>query len=264
MRKASTRLALLGLAALALGLPTSAAAAPSVKIKVKAVPIPVNPNKPKGKTYPHTGNLLGHPAALETNFTISGTEYGGFPLPLKQVVVYLPKGTKLHTGGFSKCSASILAEHEIQKCPKKSIAGAGTALGVVSFGGTRVPETVFIHPFFTASGISFFVEGRSPASIEILSTGNVKQTSGAYGVKFVGEVPLVKTVPGAPFGSVEHINVTVGAAFKHGKKLTSYGYMPKTCPKKGFQVKAELTFGAEEGPTGEKVLASTTVPCPKK
>jgi hypothetical protein len=266
MRRASHRLALLGLAALALGLlPASAAAAPKVTLKVKAVPIPVNPNNPKGKTYPGTGNILGAGAALESKFVIKGTEYGGFPLPLKQVVFYLPAGTKLHTGGFAKCSEAILQTHEIQNCPKKSIAGpTGTALGVVSFGGTRVPETVHIHSFFTAKGLAFFVEGNTPASIEILSTGNITGAGGGFAQKLTAEVPLVATVPGAPFGSVEEINVEVGAAFKHGKKLISYGTVPRKCPKGGFKVKAELTFGASEGPTGEKVTVTTIVPCPKK
>jgi hypothetical protein len=265
MRRASIRLASLGLAALALGLPASVAAAPKVTLKVKAVPIPVNPNQAKGKTYPGTGNILGAGAALESQFKISGTEYGGFPLPLKQVIFYLPAGTKLHPRGFAKCSEAILQTHEIQKCPKKSIAGpTGSALGVVSFGSTRVPETVHIHSFFTAKGLAFFAEGNTPASIEILSQGNITPISGAFSQKLTAEVPLVATVPGAPYGSVEAIRVEVGAAFKQGKKLISYGTVPKKCPKGGFKVKAELTFGASEGPTGEKVSVITTVPCPKK
>src|SRR5271166_3431576 len=68
MRRASTCLALLGLAVL--GLPAAASAAPVVTFKAKAVPIP---------GFPHTGNILGAGAAEQVEWTIKGTEYGGFP-----------------------------------------------------------------------------------------------------------------------------------------------------------------------------------------
>src|SRR4029077_19513079 len=72
MRRASTCLALLGSLAV-LGLPAVAsAAAPTVAFKAKAVPIP----KPGGGTYPHTGNILGAGAALQAEYTITGSGYG--------------------------------------------------------------------------------------------------------------------------------------------------------------------------------------------
>ena len=120
-----------------------------------------NPASPKGESYPKTGNILGAGASVETQFTISGTEYGGFPSPLTGVVVYLPSGTKLHPQGFTTCSNAILESHEVQNCPKKSIASPkGEVLGVVSFGGTRVQEKATVQAFFTAGGsIAFFTEG---------------------------------------------------------------------------------------------------------
>ena len=47
-------------------------------------------------------------------------------------------------------------------------------------------------------------------------------------------VPLVETVPGAPDGSAETINVTAGAAIKKNGKTIYYGTVPKKCPKGGF------------------------------
>ena len=79
MRRISTCLAVLGLAVL--GLSASASAAPTITFKAKAVPIP---------GFPAPGNILGAGAAVQTEFTISGTEYGGFPPPLTGVTVYLP------------------------------------------------------------------------------------------------------------------------------------------------------------------------------
>ena len=260
MRKASTRLALLGLAVATLGLPAVAGAAPSVTLKVKAVPIPKNPSASGGPTWPGTGNFFGKGTALETEFKISGTEYGGFPSPLIGVAFYTPKGTKVSEKGFTTCSASVLESHEVQKCPKKSVAGPkGSAEGVVSFGSTRVHETLSVQPFFEAGEkLAFYAEGTSPAEIELLSTGAFSSASGS-GPVVTASVPLVETVPGAPFGSVEAIKVKVGAAFMQGKKLVSYGTIPKTCPKGGFPVKAELKFYS-----GETVTVTAKPPCPKK
>jgi hypothetical protein len=261
MRKASIRLALLGLAVATLGLPAAAGAAPTVTLKVKAVPIPVNASSNSGPTFPGTGNLFGAGADAEAEFNISGTEYGGFPLPLIGVTFYLPQGTKLTTAGFTKCSAAILESHEVQKCPKKSVAGPqGIAKGVVAFGGTRVHESLTVQPFFEAGGnLAFYAEGKEPASIELLSTGKFLSPTSGFGPVLKTEVPLVITVPGAPYGSVEFIKVKVGAAFKKGKKLVSYGTLPKKCAKGGFPVKAELTFLG-----GEVVTVNVKAPCPKK
>lgn len=260
MRRASTRLALLGLAVATLGLPAAAGAAPNVTLRVKAVPIPVNPNASSGASYPGTGNILGAGAALETEYKISGTEYGGFPLPLIGVTFLTPAGTKLHPQGFTPCATSILESHEVQKCPKKSSAGpVGLASGVVAFGGTRVHETLTVQPFFAPGGnLSFFAEGKSPASIEILTNGSFKAGPGG-GPEFKGAIPLVETVPGAPYASVEVIKVKVGAAYKKGKKLVSYGTIPTKCPKGGFPIKSVLTFLG-----GVEVPVSVKAPCPKK
>ncbi len=72
-------------------------------------------------------------------------------------------------------------------------------------------------------------------------------------------MPLVETVPGAPFASVESIKIKVGAAYMKGKKLVSYGTVPSKCPKGGFPAKTELKFLS-----GETSVASIKVPCPKK
>ena len=91
MRRASSCLAVAGLAVLALALPGAASAAPTVQFKAAAVPI---------AGFPHTGNIKGAGAAFESEFKISGTEYGGFPPPLIHVNVFLPAGVKLHTIGL--------------------------------------------------------------------------------------------------------------------------------------------------------------------
>lgn len=244
------------------GLPAAAPAQPTVTVRAKIVPIPINPSSPHSPTYPNTGNILGAGAALEAELNISGTEYGGFPSPLTQVVVELPSGTKLHQAGFATCPNAILESHEVAHCPKKSFAGpVGEVLGVVSFGTTRVQEKASIQAFFAPGNkLAFYTEGTTPASLEILTSGSFSTAPPPFGPKFTVPVPLVVTVPGAPYASVLSIKGKIGAAFKQGKKLISYGTVPKKCPKGGgFTGKVELTFLS-----GETVTVLPKVPCPKR
>ena len=241
----------------------SASADPTVTFKAKAVPI---------TGFAHTGNIKGAGAAFQAEFTIKGTEYGGFPPPLIGVNVYLPKGTKLHPSGFKTCPTATLVEaKEPTKCPKQSKAGPlGHAKGFVVFGTERVSEEVTIESFFApGGGINFFVAGHSPTIIEITSTGKYVNLGGAggFGPKFVGSVPLIETVPGAADGSTETINVKVGTAMKKGKETIYYGRVPKTCPKGGFPVKAELIFAntalLPQPSPGAVVTAKSKSPCPR-
>jgi hypothetical protein len=155
----------------------------------------------------------------------------------------------------------VLKESGPGPCPKTSIAGPkGSATGIVSFGTERVQETVSVQPFFAPGGnLQFFTDGTTPVSLEILSTGNVVNSSPPFGPTVISEVPLVESVPGAPDASVESINVLVGAAYKHGKKTISYLVVPKKCPKGGLPVKTIMEFLG--GATAE---ASYKMPCPKK
>jgi hypothetical protein len=259
--KLTRLLLLIGSCLAVLAAPSAALGAPVVTVKAKIVPIPINPSSPHSPTYPNTGNILGAGAALEATLTISGTEYGGFPSPVTKVVVELPAGVKLHTQGFATCPMATLESHEVQNCPKRSVAGPpGEALGVVSFGGTRVSERATIQPFFApGGGLAFYTEGTSPAELEVLAIGSLTTAPPPFGPKLTVPVPLVETVPGAPYASVLSIKGKVGAAYRHGKKLISYGAVPKRCPKGGFKGKVEITFLS-----GETVTISPTVPCPKR
>jgi hypothetical protein len=246
---------------LLLGMQGVAAATPTVSVKGEAVPI---------RGFPHTGNFFGAGAAVKAEIVISGAEYGGFPPPLIGVNVYLPTGVKLHPQGFPTCPPkTIIEEANPARCPKGSAAGPiGKAYGVVSFGETRVPETVELLSFFAPDGgFEFFARGRTPVSLEIPTTAKLVNPNGGggFGPEFVGQIPLVATVPGAPYASVEAIDITLGAAYrKHGKPVY-YGTVPKICPAGGFRVKAEFVF-AEGGSvaTPETVTVPFRAPCPKK
>ena len=260
MRKASTCLAVLGLALLAL--PGIASAAPTVKFKAEAVPIP---------GYKGTGNILGAGAALQAEYEIEGTEYFGSPPPIIGVNFWLPSGVKLHPSGFPTCNEQVLRQSGPIACPKGSAAGPiGDVLGFVTFGGERVEEPTELFSFYKpGGGLTFFDFGHSPTVLEIYSQGSYVNLHGAggFGPELKTKVPLVPSVPGAPFASIKTITVQAGSAIKvHGKPVY-YGRVPKKgqCPKGGFNIKTEVIF-AENGEESKPVTVTKSykAPCPRR
>lgn len=258
MRRASICIALVGFA-LALAIAGTASAAPTVTFKATAVPIP---------GFPHTGNILGAGAAVESEFKIEGTEYGGFPPPLIHVNVFLPAGVVLHQSGFPTCAASVLepSGKGPKACPKGSAAGpVGTVQGFVAFGKEVVPETATLESFYApGGGLNFFTFGHEPVLLEILSTGHFVAASGVFSKEFEAQVPLVETVPGAQDASVKFIKVKTGSAIRKGKNVTYYGRLPKSCPKHYLPIKAEVTFAGLGGLTEQTVSKEYRAPCPRK
>jgi hypothetical protein len=258
MRRASTCLAVLGLAVLAL--PGVASALPTVTFKAEAVPI---------TGFPGTGNILGAGAAVKAEYKITGTEYQGSPPPIIGVNFFLPSGTKLHTSGFPTCTKPTLEQFGPVKCPKGSAAGPiGSAEGFVTIGGERVEEAIEISSFYApGGGLEFFAAGHTPVSLEILSSGHYVNLGGGagYGPELITEVPLVASLPGAPYASVKSINIKAGSAYKSHGKTIYYGRLPTKCPKGGFPVKTEVVF-AENGEMSkpESVPATYKAPCPRK
>lgn len=252
MRRASTCLALLGLAVL--GLSGVASATPQVTLVAKAVPIP---------GFKGTGNILGAGAAVEVKYTIKGTEAtGGVVSQLTHVNFYLPAGTKLHPQGFVTCAPATLENIGPSGCPKKSQASPVGSAGVVDpIGGELVKENATVQAFFApGGGLQFYANAASPISAQLIAaTGHYVPASGLYSEEFTSEVNLIQSVPGAPPVSTESINLKVGSAYKQGKKTISYGTLPKKCPRGGFPVKSEITFAS-----GETVTTMYKAPCPKK
>jgi hypothetical protein len=248
-----TRLALLALAPIPLAsLAPVAAAVPAVTFTATALPI---------LGFPGTGNILGAGAAVEFRSTISGTEYGGFPSPLVLLSIYSPAGTKLDSGGFATCAQAVLEADGPEGCPKRSSAGpVGEGLGIVSFGHEQVREKVSIQGFFApGDALLFFVGGTTPTSLEIIEKAHVVSGNPPFGPEAIAELPLVETVPGALDASILSFKITIGAAYKRGKKTMSYITLPKKCPRTGFLIKAEFKFNS-----GESTTVRDRPPCPKR
>jgi hypothetical protein len=273
MRRAFTFSMLLGVL-VTLAVAAFASAAPTVKFKARAVAIP----RPGGGTYPHTGDILGAGAALQAEFTITGSGYGataqnpagGVP-PLSGVNFYLPAGAKINASRFKTCPLATLSNVGPSGCRRSAVASPkGSALGEVTFGTERVPERASLQAFFApGGGLLFYVAGSSPVSLEFVSSARyVNSRQPPYGLELQTQVPAIATVPGAPLASTRTIDIKVGAAIRHGRRLISYGTMPNKCSRGGFPVKAELTFGGsfggerEFGIPAETVTATYKAPCP--
>lgn len=248
--KHGLRLIVLSCASLMLAQATAATAAPTATLKAAAIPIP---------GFHGTGDILGAGVEAELQVTISGTEYGGFPSPLIGLNVYAPAGVKIAPTGFPTCASATLQLKGAGGCPQRSDAGPrGKGLGVVSFGGERVPEEVTIQPFFNpGGGLTFYVVGSTPASFEVLEPGHWIPAAQPFGAELVVVVPLIETVPGANDASVTSFKVEVGAAYRKDGRVLSYLTQPRKCPHGGFPTRLELKFLS-----GETTSVSTAVPCP--
>lgn len=239
----------------------AALALPTVKFKATAVPIP---------GFLHTGYMLGAGTSLRAEYEIEGDEYAGFAPPLVGVNFYLPPGAKLHPAGFPTCAKTIIEQVGPKGCTSGSHAGpTGRATGIVSFGGERVEEQTTIESFYSPEGgIEFFTDGHSPTSVEVLSSGHYVNLGGAggYGPELVTQIPLVSTVPGAPYASVQSVAVEAGSAYRSHGRAVYYGQVPTSCPRSGFPVKTELTFDREGADpiVPETVTVAYRVPCPRK
>lgn len=257
MRRAPAYIAVVGLALLALT--GVASATPTVTFKMKAVPIP---------GFPHTGNILGAGSDVEFEYAIGGSEYFGSAPPLIGANFYAPKGGVVHPDGFPTCTETVLLEDGPSACPKGSSAGPiGTVLGYVAFGGERVEESGELFSFFKpGGGLEYFADGHSPVALEILTKGHFSHLGGidGWGFEEEEEVPLIATVPGAPYASVKSIVAKFGAAIKSHGRTDYYFRLPKTCPKGGFPLKTEAIFAEDGEPSKpEIVTALYKAPCPR-
>jgi hypothetical protein len=244
-------------------LPGIASATPTATFRAVAVPI---------SKFPKTGNIIGAGAAMQLDYTISGTEYDGDPPPLIGINVTLPHGFDIEPSGFTTCPLVTLELREPERCPKGSSAGPlGKVNGFVSFGRQQVEEELLAEPFYGASrGLDLYLSGHIPAIVESTITGAFTSLTGkgSSGPEWEASVPLIETVPGAPDGSFRAITVKLGGARKEGKTPFYYLTLPNTCPLGGFLAKTELIFAdLEDLPTrvpGSTVLGIYKMPCPRE
>lgn len=259
-----TTLAVLAAISLMLGAAPAAMAAPAVTSSARAVPIPKNLLEPQRGSWPHTGDVAGDGAELEAHFAISGSEDAGLPNPLRRVVVYLPKGLTVHTGGFGSCKpphSNWYQTGDHPPCPQNSYAGAlSEQHTVVYIGGTDVAYPIHRGAFFTRPGGLGFWEVGVGGWLGALGQqrASLRALTGAFGYRLTEEFPHRQVMDTGPDLSTDAVTVALGAAYRRGGKLISYLTMPKICPAGGYPVKAELSFGREEAPSSWETATATS------
>jgi hypothetical protein len=244
---------------------STAAAAPSVTFSLRALPIPKNLLKPKGSTWPHTGDMAGAGTELEANFTITGSEDHGLPNPLRRVVIYLPKGLQAHTSGFGTCKpphSNWYKTGEHPPCPSNSYAGVVTEQHTeVDFGSSHLAYPINHGAFFTPGGGLRFWEVGVGGWLSALGEdrASFRSLRGAFSYSLTENLPH-REVMGRGSGSellTDAITVALGAAYRHGGRLTSYITMPSVCPSGGLPVKAMLSFGRGEPAASWETVTTT-------
>jgi hypothetical protein len=240
-----------------------AAAKPTLRFGAAAVPVP---------GYPETGDIYGAGAAVKVEYLISGNEYERSPAPMTGLTLGLPSGVKLDNKGWPTCPQLVLEPTGAgpEHCPPGSRAGpVGLAQAFVTLGAERVKEEATVESFNAPGGaLEFFMRGHSPVALEILSTGHYRHLSGAaeFGPELAAEIPLVESLPGAPYASVESVNVTTGSARgpKSANKATYYLRLPRTCPAQGWLFTGSVTLAGIAGLPRQTLTASSRAPCPSR
>lgn len=202
---------------------------------------------------------LGEGTTATDEFAFSGTEYGGHPEPLTNVMVHLPADVGGSRTGFATCEASTIEMTGINGCPPGSLAGPKSSISMfVAFGTETVAEAVTAQAVFgPGETLDFYVDGVSPVSVELLAKGTYTPDSPPYSHVLNLAIPLIESVPGALDASTTSLALAFGASHSEQGSEVHSVTVPEACPSGGFGWLANLTF--KDGTTTNVSYQS---PCP--
>ena len=213
-----------------------------------------------------TPERLGGPTTVGLGFRIM-MDGGRVPSPLVGLDFHYPANLGIATSelGTAECPLAPLEAQGPAVCPTNSRMGAGSAEVEIPVGGGIETERAgialvagpsqngYVNLLVTATGLS-------PVIARILMSSLLLPGE----LRF--RVPLVESLPGAPYVSVVHVRVTLGGRFtyyeRRGSRTIPYQprsvALPRTCPRGGFPFSASFSFL-----DGSSAAARTTVPCPR-
>jgi hypothetical protein len=204
---------------------------------------------------------------------VIGSTAGQVPSPITHVNVYGPAGVTLDLQGSGVCNEERLRNLGPAGCPANSRAGFGGGEGIYEL-GKQIVEEKYTLDFFLADNrpghvaLLIFLSGSSPVAIELVFSAIVIRGPKPYGLGFSVDVPLIKVLPEASDASAKSAFLTLGAKnvayYKtvHGRRKLLHVkgiVLPKSCPRGGWPVASQFSF--QDGST---VMATRTVPCPKR
>ena len=235
--------------------PAQSAAATTTKLSAAFLPM-----RPGGRTTLEFGFSFGAPA-------------GQVPPPLTGIELRYPANVNFAISGLglATCTVRILEEDGPGGCSPEAVMGFGEVLtGIVL--GTKIvsesaPITIMRAP--TQEGhlaVLFYAQGSVPVDARVIFPGLLFPSPSPFGGVVNIDVPLVETLPGAPYVSVIRLHSTIGP-----RKVVYYEQvdgrtlayrprgilLPRKCPKSGFPFSALFSFT-----DGSQSSASTTLGCP--
>jgi hypothetical protein len=235
-------------------LPVAAQAAPSAMLNATFIP-----------------KRLGQRATLDFAFSFSAPA-GQVPPPLTQIELRYPDnlGLGLSGLGLATCTVQTLEASGPSGCPANSVMGHGAALTGIVLGSTIVTESAPITILRSPDqeghlAVLFSAEGTTPVDTRIVFPGLLLPAPAPFGGQVSVGVPLVPTLPGAPFISVIRLHATLGpqkVIYYEQVNGRTLAYQPRgillpdSCPRGGFPFAAQFSFV-----DGSHTSARTAVPC---
>lgn len=217
----------------------------------------------------------GRRSTLDFGFAFEPAGGAQVPPPLTLIELRYPNnlGIALSGLGLATCTAQTLETAGPEACPSNAVMGHGRALTGIVLGATIVTETAPITIVRAPDedghiGLLFYSEGTTPVNTRIVFAGVLLPANAPFGGTVSIGVPLVPTLPGAPYISVLSLQATLGPVGvtyyeQVGGRTLAYQprgiLLPNTCPAGGFPFAAEFSFTDES-----RASAQTTVPCPRR
>lgn len=216
---------------------------------------------------------LGRRSTLQFGFAFKTA--AAIPPPLTQVELRYPADIGVYNSemGLASCEAAAIEAAGPLACPANSVMGYGVVHTGVMLGQTEIDEsaviTVFRAPYHGRHfALLFFAEGRRPVLTNVIFPGLLLSAREPFGGRVSIGVPLVATLPDAPYVSVLRMHATLGPEkvtyFKRAGGIT-FAFrprglqLPRRCPRGGFQFAASFAFS-----DGTRAGARTTVRCPRR
>ncbi len=253
-RSGRSLLAGLAVAVAALCLSSAAYAEPSVSLGASLSP-----------------DRLGARTTVALSFQI-GAPSGEIPPALTEAEVRYPAnlGFALSGLGLAVCAPVTLEVAGTSGCPANSLMGRGEAVAELRFGAQLVSESAGISIARAPDeeghlALLLYVSGPSPVNTQILSPAQLLPASGPFGGRLNIQLPLIASVPGAPYLAIVRMRVTLGPqGLTYFERLggQTLAYRPKgillptRCPRGGFVFAGVFTFA-----DGSRVATRTAVPC---
>lgn len=213
-----------------------------------------------------TPERLGAPTTVMLGFAIAAPA-GQIPPPLTGLDVRYPEDLGIATSelGTASCQVAPLEAHGPSACPPNSRMGSGSALVEIPVGEGVQEETASIALLAGPSEGGYFkllaaATGLSPVIARIVMPSLLKPGDLDF------TVPLVPSLPGAPYVSVVRVRISLGGRLtyyerRHGKLIAYHPRsvtLPRSCPRGGFRFYAVFSFL-----NGATTQAATTVACPR-